>query len=62
MDSIYWIILGYFAIGLSFLEGIKWAKSKWKLPPLDRLAMIFVFTLWPLVILCAYVLVWREKK
>lgn len=62
MDSIYWIILGYFAIGLLFLEGIQWAKGKWGLPHLDRLAMVFVFSLWPFVILLSLVLIWREKK
>ncbi len=62
MDNIYWIILGYFAIGLLFLEGIRWAKGKWGLPPLERLAMALVFFLWPFVVLFSLVLIWREKK
>ncbi len=62
MSDIHWIILGYFAIGLAFVEGIRWAKGKWKLTPLDKMATALVFFLWPLIILLSLILVWRAKS
>ena len=62
MSDIHWIILGYLAIGLAFVEGIRWARGKWGLPPQEKLAVGLVFALWPLVVLLSFALIWRKKK
>ena len=62
MSEIIWIILGYLTIGMGFVEGIRWARSKWKLPGQDKFAMLLVFFGWPFVILLSFVLIWRRKK
>lgn len=62
MSEIYWIIPAYFAIGLALLEGIRWARDKWKVPPMGRGATALVFGLWPIVIVISLALIWREKK
>ncbi len=62
MSDIHWIILGYLAIGLAFVEGIRWARGKWKVLPLDKFATGLVFVVWPLVIALAFAMIWRKKK
>ena len=62
MSDIHWIILGYLAIGLAFVEGIRWARGKWKVEPLNKLSTGLVFVAWPLVIVLALVLTWRGKN
>jgi len=62
MIDIWWYLLGYFTIGLTLLEGAQWARRKWHLAPMDRLACILTFTVWPIIIFIAFVLVGRKKK
>ena len=62
MTEVHWIILGYFAIGLAFIEGIIWAKVKMRFVQLDRLAVLLIFFFWPFIILLVFIDVWRENK
>lgn len=61
LTIIHWSLLAYFGIGLGFVEGIRWAREKWKVQPLERLAAMLIFFAWPFVVLFALVLVWRSK-
>ncbi len=62
MSDIYWIIPAYFTIGLAFVESIRWARTKWKIVPLDKTATGLVFACWPFIIFLALVLAWRKKS
>ncbi len=62
MSDILLAILMYLSVGLAFVEGIRWARGKWRLPGQDKASMLMVFFGWPFVILLAFVLIWREKK
>ncbi len=62
MSNIYWILPAYFAIGLALLEGIRWARTKWKIEPMDKIATAMVFGCWPVVIFISLMLIWRDKK
>ena len=61
MSDIHLIIVGYFAIGIALIEGIRWSRKKWKIESLSRLSTALVFVAWPLVLAIVIVMIWRKK-
>ncbi len=61
MVDFLWIILGYLAIGLAFVECIRWSREKGCLVQLDGLPVMFVFFFWPFIILLSLIMIWRKK-
>ncbi len=62
MTDVWWFLLGYFTIGCALMEGAQWARGKWKMAPLNKLAKVLTFIGWPIIIFMAFVLAWRDRK
>lgn len=60
-NTLAWWGCGYTTIGFFLWEGIRWSLKRWRMKHLPVMPSILVYTAWPLIILLAIYLAWRER-